>query len=61
MLFRSGETAGIEGQFGSVEKAGIEVQLELGNIVQLKFLDSLWVNLLWENIESELTTFFVVR
>ena len=26
-----GETAGIEGQFGSVEKAGIEVQLELGN------------------------------
>ena len=56
-----GEKAGIEGQFGSVEKAGIEVQLELGNIVQLKFLDSLWVNLLWENIESELTTFFVVR
>lgn len=56
-----GETAGIEGQFGSVEKAGIEVQLELGNIVHLKFLDSLWVNLLWENIESELTTFFVVR
>ena len=44
-----------------MEKAGIEVQLELGNIMQLKFLDSLWVNLLWENIESELTTFFVVR
>ena len=56
-----GETPGIEGQFGSVDKAGIEVQLELGNIVQLKFLDSLLVNLLWENIESELTTFFVFR
>ena len=43
------------------ETAGTVVQVELENIVQLKFLDSLWVNLLWENIESELTTFFVVR
>jgi hypothetical protein len=56
-----GEKAGIEGQFGSVEKAGIEVHLELGNVVQWKFLDSLRVTLLWEDIESELTTSFVVR